>query len=1012
MKITDVCIERPVLSVVLSLILILCGIISFYYLNTRFFPNTNAPVIYVSTTLPGASAKMVETNITTPLESEFGTLPSIDYMTSKSTQGSSQITIRFIFGTDVNEMANKVRAAISAKMSELPVNTDPPTVYVGWGSDELMDVAFMDPHRSIQDIRDYLDHFVLSPIQEVAGVSEADIFGANQYAMRIWLNPKKMAALGISVDDVEKVLTDSNVQMPAGEIKSTALNYPITIMTELTEPTQFANLVVTNHQGKMVELKDIAKVALGPDLGNNMYLSLNGQHAVGIEIYNQDDSSPIEVAKSLMPTLRDIQANLPSGMRMVSFYDESTFLKAAVADVYWTILFAVFCVTVAIFLFLGNLRAVIIPVVTIPVCTISAFAVIFLFGFTINVVTLLALVLGIGLVVDDAIVMLENIHRHLETGMTPEAAAFQGSHQIAFAVIGMTICLAAVYLPAGLMQGMTAAIFREFAFTLSGTVIISGFVALTLTPMMCAKLLAPHGEAKHRMDVKIDAILEKLGSAYETLLTSVLNLKTWVVFFSVLLAIAGYFLVKSVKGEFVPVEDMGLVSVNIIAPPGASYDYVMTQAAMIQKILANNPVIDENATMVSDGDGAWNQVILVLKPYSQRSISSPDLAKKLNAEFAQVPGLNAFVYVNSLFNNGAHQDLQVTLMTTKDYPYLYTTAQAVIEKLKSYPGISNMNLDMDFNYQQYQADVNRVLASQLDVSVREIDNTLSTFLGGNIATHFEKDNYYYNVVLQAEEKYLHHMESISEFYAESGSGKLISLADLVALHPLILQGTLPHYNRLRSTTLNAQINPGYSMGQVVHYLQGHLPGLLPPDTKYAFQGLARKMLEANQSMQMIFILAFVFIYLILAALFESFLDPFIILLVVPLSVVSALCALKLTGGSLNIYTQIGLVTLVGLIAKHGILITQFTNDLRAQGQAMLPAVIRASRIRLRPILMTTAAMVFGALPLLVATGANANSRFQIGLVIVVGVLFGTLFSLFVVPVCYVLLGRFKRGYHQ
>lgn len=1007
MKLTDACIRRPVFTIVLNLIIILLGICGYFYLQLRFFPIFQSQHIKISTSLAGASPSLIESAVINPIESALSNVSGIETMTSTSTRDAASIDLQLQPSADVDQVAEQVRNALSGVQDQLPTNTKAPVLQIGHNENDFMEVMFTDPTKSPAEIRDYLDHFVVNQLANVPGVADIELEGSDKYALRIQLDPAALAAHNISVNQVEQALQNANLSMPAGRVKSDNLDYPINADTNLKSVDAFKQVVITNQNNSLVRLSDIATVTMGTDSDYQELYTLDGQPGIDMSIYNTDESSPIATAKAVKIALENIQRNLPPSMKMTITWDNSVFLKYSIKEVYHTILFSILCVILAIFIFLGNWRAVFIPIATIPVCLIGSFAIMYLFGFTLNVITLLALVLSIGLVVDDAIVMLENIHRYIENGLGRVQAAFKGSRQIVFAVIGMTISLAAVYMPVGLLHGHIATIFREFAYTLAGSVLISGFVALTLSPMMCSKVLQNHSK-ESEFSKKIEAFLGKVSLNYQYLLAAAIKKRLWIIAITALLAISGVFFIRFLPQQFLPPEDMGYVLTVLSTPSGASFNYIQQQADLAYNAMKDNPNIQYLGTAISDEPDSFNVIFAALKPYDQRHQTAKQIAKELNNKIQKTPGLNAFVFSPSPFSGGAHQDLQFTLFSSSTYENLYQSINQLKAKLANYPGLNNINSDMDFNNQQYNITVNRDQAASMQVSVSDIDKTIADLLGGSVVTQFNQGDYSYDVILQAQDSYLQGLDNISKFYVPNANNQLVPLTNLINITPIVGQDSLPHYDRLRAADLSAQLSPGYSMGKAMRYLNEVLPKILPSDTKFAFTGTAQRLQENNSSMLIIFCLAFVFIYLILAALFESFIDPLIIILTVPICIVGALIALKFTGGSLNVYTDIGLITLIGLISKHGILITQFINECRQQGQPMLDAIMNGCRIRLRPILMTTTAMIFGALPLLFSSGAGAESRFQIGIVIISGLLVGTCFSLFVVPVAYYYLGRLKK----
>lgn len=1010
MNLAKLCIKRPVLATVISLIMVVGGFMGYTYLQTRFFPKFQAGMLMISTYYPGASAKLVETSITTPLEQDISGVPGIDDMHSTSMQGSSNITIDLVDGVDADVVANKIRNQISENSSQLPASVKPPVVQVGWGNMDLIDIGVTSDTKNVLQLRDYLERYVINQIEQLPGIASVQVDGGNKYAMRIELDPKKLHALGLGVDDITNAIANNNIELPAGEIEADTIDYPITAKTQLHSTNQFANLIIENKDNKIIRLKDVAKIKLGRDSADQTIVKYNGKRGVNMTVFNTMDSNPITAADSVVTLLNHLKQQLPSDMKMNITFNQSKFMKASVHEVYVSIGIAILCVVAIIFLFLGKLRSVLVPIATIPVCIISTFGLIYAFGYTINVITLLAIVLSIGLIVDDAIVMLENIYRHIEQGKSRLEAANIGSSEITFAVVAMTLTLAAVYAPIGLIHGKAAHIFGSFAYTLAGAVIVSGIVALTLSPMMCARIL-PQSTTSTGYTQHLQAFFGKLEKSYERALTHILKVRLSIVFFVICIAVAGYFLVVSIPKGFMPHEDMGFIMVSINSPSGSSITYNSNQEDRVYQILKHYPAVESVTEFSTKQSDLFDNIFVALKPINQRKLSASELTDKLNAQFAQTPNLDASAFPPS-FGGSMQQQLQFYILNSGSYYDLYNITQNVIQRLKHYPGLQNIQTDLKFDSQQYALSVNRALASQLNVSTESIDNTLATFLGGSTISTFDMNGRDYDVYMRASDPYLHNLKTIDQFYVKNSDGKLIPLSNLVNITPTLSQARLAHYNRLRAAITNANLAANYKLGAVVMYLEKELPQILPNNAKFAFTGMAKQISETSSNIGIIFLLGIVFIYLVLAAQFESFLDPLIILLAVPLSIVSALAALKIVGASLNIYTSIGLLTLIGLIAKHGILITQFANQLQKQGKDYTTALIEAAGIRLRPILMTTAAMIFGALPLVFSTGASAHSRFQIGIVFTVGLFFGTFFSLIVVPVMYSLAGearfRIKR----
>lgn len=1005
MKLPQFCITRPVFATVLSLILIVIGLIGYSGLKTRFFPRFEPAKIFVTTVYPGASAKLVEGTVTTPLEKSVSGIEGIDDIASTSTQGSSNIVIDLKSDANINEIINNIRNQVALTAATLPSTVQSPVVRMGHANMDLMDVAFSIQGDSLHALRDYLDRYVVDQLAQIPGVSTITVMGASKYAMQITLHPNKMVTRNVSLNDITQAIKNSNIELPAGYIQTATMNFPITAKTALNSVDGFNNIVVKNIQGNLIYLKDVADIKLGSDGEMKTLIHVNGKPAILLSIYNSDDGNPIHVSQSIKKVLRNIGAQLPSNMHYNVTFDQSTFMKASISEVYKSIAIAILFVGMIIFITLGEFRAALIPIVTIPVCVFATMGCMYFLGFSINIITLLAIVLCIGLVVDDAIVVLENCYRHMERGTDKLNAALQGSREIATPVIAMTLTLAAVYAPIGLIRGMVAHIFSSFAFTLAAAVIISGFVALTLSPMMCSKLLST-GHKKNKLNSAVENFFHQLTTRYQTLLEIILRNRIKIILFTVLLIFSGYFLLASLPRVFLPNEDMGFVVTSLHSATNTNNTFSESQLNTLHTILSQNKNIKTNVSVSFEQTGTDNQnmIFTTLHDYQNRDETAKQIADSINKKIADVPGLSAFSFPPS-FGGSIHSQVAFYIMSPSSYHYLYDVGQMLSKKLSTYPGLKNVTSTVQFDNQQYNLTVNRALADQLQIPISNIDNTISTMIGGDTVSTFDLNGETYNVTMQAPQQYFSNSQNIAQLSVQNNMGQYVPLNNLIQTTEEPMQTDLLHYNRLRAAEIRALLVPGYSIGDAVTHLQKILPTLLPSSVKYAFKGEAARIADSSHSMLMIFVLALVFIYLVLSAQFESFRDPFIILLSVPLSIIGALFSLKLIDGSINLYTVIALVTLVGLIAKHGILITQFANTLRETGREKKDALIAAASIRLRPILMTTAAMVFGALPLLMASGASEISREQVGAVIVGGLIFGTFFSLILVPVAYSIFSK-------
>lgn len=1004
MRLSEICIKRPVLATVLSLIIIMLGVVSINYLHTKFLPTFQSKSIRIQTQYPGASAKLIETSITTPIEKAVAGIQGIDHITSSSLRGLSNISIHMRTGANIEQVANQIRAALSRTRDSLPTGTKSPEIKVGYGSNKIMSISAASDTLSIDATRDYLKRYVITRLEQIPGVSHVDLDGASDYAMRIILNPKKLAAHDLTAADVKSIIQESNWQVPAGSIDADGQTIPITVDTKLQSAKAFNNIVLKNNNGTSVHLRDVASVALGSAINQPTIMRINGRIGVGIGIYSTASANPIIISKKINALLGELKSQLPSTLHLSTQFDIADFMNSSIDEVYISIFIAIACVIIIIFLFLGRVRSAIIPLVTIPVCLLAAFAILFLFDLSINIISLLAIVLSIGLVVDDAIVMLENIHRNIELGLSPREAAIKGSREITFAVIAMTLTLAAVFAPVGFIQGSIQKLMQSFAYTLAGTVIVSGFIALTLTPMMCAKLFKPIQSTERGYSHWLDNNFGRLEQAYHWLLTHVLRVRWMIIIMVLAVAGAGFWFFDGLSKNFMPKEDLGFVVVVPISHAGIS---VAEQSDKMEKIRG---LFDKNSAIANTTSYAYNPtqgndnnsfLFVTMKPFDQRHLSANDLAHHIMAKARNIPELNStLAFAPSIGNNSARGQLEFSLITPKSYRYLYQASEQIKKTLKDYPGLARVTTDLHFDTQEYKITINRALAGQLNVSIKAIDEAIANLMSGAAISNFDMAGQSYDVIMEAQPEYLHDINLIKQFRVANRDGTLIPLAGLITINREITQPSLLHYDRLHAATVYGVLAPDYHLGDVVHYLQKNLPDMLPADVSFAFRGASHRLLETGNSVTLLFVLALVFIYLILSAQFESFIDPFIILLAVPLSIVGAMGSLYFTGGSLNVYTQIGLITLIGLIAKHGILITEFSNQLQREGLAMTEALVKASSIRLRPILMTTAAMVFGALPLALASGASANSREQIATVIIGGLFFGTFFSLLVVPVAY------------
>ncbi len=1010
MSLSDICIRRPVFATVLSLIVVLLGLMAYDRLAVREYPNIDVPIVTVNVTYPGASPEIMESQVAQPIEDVLSGIEGLDFVSSISRSENTQITAQFKLGSNSDEAANDVRDRLGRVRGLLPDEiTEPIVQKVEADAQPVIWLAFYSERYSAMEITDVLERVIKDRLQTIPGVSEVQVRGARTFAMRIWLDPEKLAAHNLTVQDVEDALRRQNVEIPAGRIESQQREFTVLSETDMNTPEQFNQLILDDSQGYLLRLADVgyAEIAARDERSIVRY---KGQPAVSMGMIKQATANPLDISDGLAAAMPDVLALLPDGMHMQVANDNSLFIRESIDNVFITIWEAVGLVILIIFIFLRSLRATIIPLVTIPVSLIGAFALMSLMGFTINTLTLLAMVLAIGLVVDDAIVMLENIHRHIEEGMAPVQAALKGSREIAFAVIAMTLTLAAVFAPIGFMQGTTGKLFTEFAWTLAGAVLVSGFVALTLTPMMCALLLKPHqaGERHNRVYNLIEDCLNGVTRNYKRLLARALT--AWWLVIAVLLGtmLACVLLFSGLKSELAPTEDTGTIVGVFNGPDGATIGYTGRYAREIEA--AYDSIPETNRYMVIAGFPTVAQGIsfMKLEDWGDRSRSQFEIRNELLPKLQDIAGVRAFpVNRPPLGQSARNQPVNFVIRSSMEYAELQNYVDELMSQLRDYPGLESLDSDLKLNAPQLKVTINREQAVAVGTDVATIGRSLESLFGSRQVTRFKQSGEQYDVMVQLQGVDRSNPQDLDRVYVRGRDGSMVQLSNLIEVRETVAPRELNHFNQLRAVTVSANVGSGYTLGEALAHLENTARGVFPAETQYDYTGTSRDFKESSAGIGLIFALALAFIFLVLAAQFESFSDPLIILFSVPLSMAGALLALTLFGGTLNIYSQIGLVTLIGLITKHGILIVEFANVLLRQGHELRGAVIDASVQRLRPILMTTGAMVLGSLPLAIASGAGAESRQQIGLVIVGGLLVGTFFTLFVIPTLYMLLRRWQ-----
>jgi len=1005
MILSELSIRRPVLATVMSLVLTLVGLVSFERLGVREYPSIDVPVVTVQTFYQGASADIMESQVTRPLEDSLSGIEGIDVMTSVSRAEVSQVTVRFRPDRDPDGAAADVRDRVSRARGQLPRDVEEPVVSKAEADAQpIIWLSVMGEGVSPLELAELSERIVRDRVATVPGVSSVVVFGARRYAMRIWLDVDALAARGLVVRDVEDAVREQNVEIPAGRIESRTREFTVVAETDLNTPEGFRDIVLREDDAGIVRLGDVARVELGPE-EERQITRFSGRESVGLGLVRQSTANPLTIARDLRRMLPAVQSQLPPGVEVRIGYDSTLFIDASIRSVYETILEAVVLVVLVIFLFLRSWRASLVPIVTIPVSLIGAFALMYASGFTINTLTLLALVLAIGLVVDDAIVMLENIYRHVEEGMPPVQAALQGSREIGFAVIAMTITLAAVFAPIAFTEGQTGKLFVEFALALAGAVLVSGFVALSLSPMMCSRLLRRQQKqgAFYRWG---ERVLHATVEGYRRLLRRALGARPTVLAAGVATLAIGMLLVLTLPSELSPVEDRGVILGVFRTPQGSTIEYADAKLRQVEAIWQTVPEGDRYFAAAGFPVVTSGFAPLMLKPWDERERSAFEIAAEVGPRLQAVPGADVFALLPPSLGQGfVSRPVDLVLQSSGSYEELARIADAVVARTFGVPGVVYVESDLRLAKPQLALSVNRDKVVAVGSDVTTVGRTLETLIGGRQVTRFKRGADQYDVILQAARGERARPADLARGFVRGGGGEMVSLANVVDIEETIAPPELNHFNKLRAARIQAILRPGTSVGETIDAVERIVREEAPSGIQVDYAGISREFRESGQALLVTFILAVVFIYLVLAAQFESWVDPFIILLSVPLALTGGLLAQKLTGGSLNIYSQIGLITLVGLVSKHGILIVDFANRLQAQGRERLDAVVEGAVLRLRPILMTTGAMVIGAVPLALATGAGAQSRQQIGWVIVGGMSFGTLLTLFLVPTVYSLMGR-------
>jgi len=1016
MFLSDVCIRRPVLATVISLILLIFGLFSFIQLPVREFPDVDPPVVNVATNYKGASAEVMESQVTRVIENAVAGISGIKSITSTSREEASRVNIEFYLSRDIDSAAADVRDKVSRATRSLPEEADAPTIQKADADESpIMSLSIVSSSMDRLEMTDYANRVLINRFSAVNGVASARVWGARDYSMRIWLDKNKLAARELTVKDVESALRRENVELPSGRIESTNREFTVRTESGLREPDQFGNIVVGSPRAKyLVRLRDVAQIEKAAE-NTRSEVRINNRTAIGIAILKQSKSNTLEVADGVRGELASLRATLPEGMQIDISYDESTFIGQSIYEVFHALGVALVLVVGVVFFFLRSVRATIIPAVAIPVSIIASFTIMAALGFSINVLTLLAFVLAIGLVVDDAIVVLENVHRRIEMGEPPLLAAVRGSRQIGFAVIATTLVLVAVFLPIAFIGSSVGRLFAEFGVAVAFAVLFSGLVALSLTPMMCSRMLRPtHDEGRF---VKLtEPIFEGMNRGYAIMLDWSLKFPYAIVAIGIAASLASAVLFMTLRHEFAPVDDRGSFSISITGPEGASFDYMQNAVAQVEAALtpiSDRGLIERIFTSVAPGFDNTSpvntaRITVRLVDWSKREETAAQIVAELSPAMRNMPWVRALVLnPPGLGRRIANAPVQFAIMGDT-YEELVRVRDKILEAAAENDRLVNLVSDYDERKPQLRVDIDRNRASDLGVSVRDIGETLQTLLGSRVVTTYTERGELYDVILQAQAGDRSTPRDLSNVFVRSSRDRLIPLANLVTLTDVAGPSELRRLDRMRAITIQAALAPGYTLGEALNYLEETAKPLLQPNMRTGYRGESRDFRESSSALYVTFIFSIIIVFLVLAAQFESFVNPFVILLSVPLAITGALGALLLADVSINVYSQIGMILLVGLVAKNGILIVEFSNQLRNEGHDILTAVRDASISRLRPIVMTSITNIFAALPLAMASGAGAESRAAIGIVIIGGVLFSTVLTLVVIPVFYLLLARHTK----
>ena len=1007
MHFTDIFIRRPVLATVVSLMIFALGVRAMGSLPVLQYPRTQNAVVTVMTTYYGADPDVIAGFITTPLENAIAQANGIDYMSSTSQSGVSTITVYLRLNYDADRALTEISTKVSSVLNQLPAGSQQPVLTVKVGQTiDAMYLGFDSSVLSRNKITDYLTRAVQPKLQAIPGVQTAEILGGQNFALRAWLDPAKLAAYGLTAADVSAALTQNNYISGLGTTKGEMVQVNLTASTGLHTEDQFANLIIKQVNGAIVRLKDVANVTLGADTYETE-VAFDGKPAVYVGIQVAPTANLLDVIAGVHKIFPEIRAELPNGLHGAIVYDSTDFVNSAIRDVVRTLIEALVIVNLVVFLFLGSLRSVIIPMVAIPLSLVGAFTIMLGFGYSINLLTLLALVLAIGLVVDDAIIVVENVNRHLEQGQPPISAAIAAARELGRPIIAMTVVLIAVYVPVAFQGGLTGALFTEFAFTLVGAVTISAVVALTLSPMMSSRLLKTHGDSSSRgwtdrFTAFIDRTFESLHSRYRRRLHTSLDYRAVTVVFTLIMLSSIYFLYSGANSELAPQEDQGVIIASSTPAPNATLRQKLLYSRQIYRTMTSFP---QTAHVFQIDAPSQSIAGMVLKPWDDRSKTSNQLQPVVQQKLDQVAGARTAAFQLPPLPGSQGLPVQFVIATTNSFDRLNTVAQQFLQQAVNSGMFIFLDSDLRIDSPESVVEIDRAKAAELGLKMSDIGGAMASMLGGGYVNYFSLDQRSYKVIPQVQQRFRLNTDQLLNYYVANVNGIPVPLSTVAHITTKTLPESLNHFQQLNSATIQGVATPGVAQADALNYLKNLSSRILPPGYTVDYSGLSRQYVQESSGFVATFGFALVIIFLSLAALFESFRDPCIILVSVPMSIAGALIFISVGvgGASLNIYTDVGLVTLMGLISKHAILIVEFANELQSSGVAKREAIEQAAGVRLRPILMTTAAMVLGVIPLIIASGAGAVSRFNMGLVIASGLSIGTLFTLFVVPAIYLLL---------